>query len=47
MRPPWIFSDLDIELRPGPLMGQDNDHVLDTILRVSTRERAQLTEVLR
>jgi crotonobetainyl-CoA:carnitine CoA-transferase CaiB-like acyl-CoA transferase len=47
MRPPWIFSDLDIELRPGPLMGQDNDHVLDTILRVSTCERGELTEVLR
>ncbi len=37
MRQPWLFSDLDIEVRPGPLMGQDNDTVLDTILGLSSR----------
>src|SRR3954468_6834758 len=47
MRQPWLFSDLRVELRHGPLMGQDNDHVLDTILGLSTRERAELAEVLR
>ena len=42
MRQPWLFSDLDIDLRHGPLMGQDNDYVLDTILGLST-ERARRT----
>ena len=40
MRQPWLFSDLDVDLRHGPLMGQDNDYVLDTILGLSTSERA-------
>ena len=47
MRQPWLFSDLDIELHHGPLMGQDNDYVLDTILGLSTDERAEIEEVLR
>ena len=47
MRQPWLFSDLEVELRPGPLMGQDNDDVLDTILELSARERADVKEVLR
>ena len=47
MRQPWLFSDLDVELRHGPLMGQDNDYVLDTILGLSASERAELGEVLR
>ena len=47
MRQPWLFSDLDVDLRHGPLMGQDNDYVLDTILGLSTSERAELEEVLR
>jgi CoA:oxalate CoA-transferase len=47
MRQPWLFSDLDIEIRHGPLLGQDNDYVLDTILGISTNERAALEEVLR
>ena len=29
------------------MMGQDNDYVLDTILGLSTSERAELGEVLR
>ena len=47
MRQPWLFSGLDVEIRHGPLMGQDNDYVLDTILELSTRERADVNEVLR
>jgi crotonobetainyl-CoA:carnitine CoA-transferase CaiB-like acyl-CoA transferase len=47
MRQPWLFSDFDIDLRHGPLMGQDNDYVLDTILGLSTSERAELEDVLR
>ena len=47
MRQPWLFSDLDVEVRHGPTMGQDNDYVLDTILGLSTSERAALEEVLR
>jgi crotonobetainyl-CoA:carnitine CoA-transferase CaiB-like acyl-CoA transferase len=47
MRQPWLFSDLDVEVRHGPLMGQDNDYVLDTILGLSTEERAAIQEVLR
>jgi crotonobetainyl-CoA:carnitine CoA-transferase CaiB-like acyl-CoA transferase len=46
MRPPWLFSKLDIELRPGPLIGQDNGHVLETILGMSSGERDGLSEVL-
>ena len=42
MRQPWLFSDLDVEIRHGPLMGQDNDYVLDTILGLSTSERADV-----
>ena len=34
-------------LRHGPLIGQDNDYVLDTILGLSTSERRRLEEVLR
>ena len=47
MRQPWVFSDLDIELRPGPLLGQDNDHVLEAILGLTASERIALEEVLR
>ena len=46
MRPPWLFSDLSCELRPGPLIGQDNDHVLTTILGLSAGDRAQISEAL-
>ena len=31
MRPPWLFSDQDFDVRPGPLIGQDNDYVLSAI----------------
>ena len=47
MRAPWLFSDLECTVRPGPLMGADNDDILDTLLAVSPEERAQLAEVLR
>jgi hypothetical protein len=47
MHQPWLFSDLDVDVRHGPLMGQDNDYVLDTILGLSTSERAELEDVLR
>jgi crotonobetainyl-CoA:carnitine CoA-transferase CaiB-like acyl-CoA transferase len=47
MRQPWLFSDFDFDLRHGPLMGQDNDYVLETILGLSTSERAELEDVLR
>ncbi len=46
MRQPWLFSDLDVELRHGPLIGQDNDDILDKILSLSAGEREQLREVL-
>jgi crotonobetainyl-CoA:carnitine CoA-transferase CaiB-like acyl-CoA transferase len=46
MRAPWVFSKLDIELRHGPLIGQDNDYVLQTILGMSPGERAEVSEVL-
>jgi len=47
MRAPWLFSNLECAVRPGPLMGEDNDYVLDTLLGVAPAERARLTEVLR
>ena len=48
MRQPWLFSDLDIDLRHGPLMGQDNDYVLDRSSgSVSERAPADLADVLR
>lgn len=47
MRQPWLFSDFPIELRPGPLMGQDNRYVLNTILALSPSECEELHEVLR
>ena len=47
MRQPWLFSDLAVDIRHGPLMGQDNEYVLDTILGLSSSERAELEEVLR
>jgi crotonobetainyl-CoA:carnitine CoA-transferase CaiB-like acyl-CoA transferase len=47
MRQPWLFSNLDIDIRHGPLMGHDNDTILDTILALSASEREQLGEVLR
>ena len=47
MRRPWLFSDLAVDARHGPLMGQDNEYVLATILGLSSSERAELEEVLR
>ena len=47
VRAPWLFSDLDCAVRPGPLMGADNDYVLDAMLAVTRDERARLAEVLR
>jgi crotonobetainyl-CoA:carnitine CoA-transferase CaiB-like acyl-CoA transferase len=47
MRAPWLFSDLDIDVRPGPLLGQDNEYVLESILGLSAGDRADLGEVFR
>ena len=47
MRAPWLFSDLECAPRHGPLIGQDNDYVLVTLLGLSPEERAGLEEVLR
>jgi len=47
MRAPWLFSDLDCGVRHGPRIGQDNDYVLGTLLQLSPRERAEISEVLR
>jgi crotonobetainyl-CoA:carnitine CoA-transferase CaiB-like acyl-CoA transferase len=46
MRAPWLFSDLQCVPRHGPLIGQDNDYVLGTLLGLSPDERARLSEVL-
>ncbi len=47
MRAPWLFSDLDCRIRRhGPLMGQDNDVVLGSLLGLSAEEQAALEEVL-
>jgi crotonobetainyl-CoA:carnitine CoA-transferase CaiB-like acyl-CoA transferase len=46
MRQPWLFSDLDVDLRHGPLIGQDNDDIMVKILSLPVGEREQLREVL-
>jgi crotonobetainyl-CoA:carnitine CoA-transferase CaiB-like acyl-CoA transferase len=46
MRAPWLFSDLDCAVTHGPLIGQDNDDVLETLLGLSSDERARRAEVL-
>ena len=45
MQAPWLCSDLQCILRPGPLFGQDNDEVLETVLGLSQAERTKLAEV--
>jgi crotonobetainyl-CoA:carnitine CoA-transferase CaiB-like acyl-CoA transferase len=47
MRAPWLFSELNCAVRHGPLIGQDNDHVLETLLGLSPEERVRRSEVLR
>jgi crotonobetainyl-CoA:carnitine CoA-transferase CaiB-like acyl-CoA transferase len=47
MRAPWLFSDLSCDLRHGPLIGQDNEYVLKTLLGIPPDEIAHLSEVLR
>ncbi len=47
MREPWRFSDLPVTLRPAPLLGQDNGHVLGNILGLRPEEQAALQDVLR
>ncbi len=37
MRAPWLFSDLDCAVTHGPLIGQDNDDVLETLLGLCSR----------
>ena len=46
MRAPWRFSDLDVAMRPGPLMGQHNDEILTQILGFSTDDCDSLKGVL-
>jgi crotonobetainyl-CoA:carnitine CoA-transferase CaiB-like acyl-CoA transferase len=47
MRAPWLFSDLSCDIRPGPLLGQDNEYVLTTLLGIEPDEISHLSEVLR
>jgi crotonobetainyl-CoA:carnitine CoA-transferase CaiB-like acyl-CoA transferase len=48
MRAPWILSDADCSIRQaGPLLGQDNAYVLESILGIPAAEHAQLVEVFR
>jgi crotonobetainyl-CoA:carnitine CoA-transferase CaiB-like acyl-CoA transferase len=47
MRQPWLFSDLDFDVRPGPLIGQDNHYVLEMVLGLSEQERDEVRAVLR
>lgn len=47
MRQPWLLSGLDVALRHGPLMGQDNDDVLEGVLGLTADERKPLQGVLR
>lgn len=46
MRAPWLYSDLKVAPKHGPLIGHDNDDVLRTLLGLSEAECAQLSEVL-
>jgi crotonobetainyl-CoA:carnitine CoA-transferase CaiB-like acyl-CoA transferase len=48
MRAPWIFRDNSVcsIRRHGPLLGQDNDHVLGELLGLSAEERAACADVL-
>lgn len=48
MRAPWVFEDAamcSID-RHGPLIGQDNQYVLQDLLQLSASERESLAEVL-
>jgi benzylsuccinate CoA-transferase BbsF subunit len=48
MRAPWIMSATDCSIeRHGPLLGQDNRYVLETILDIPVDEHAQFVEVFR
>jgi crotonobetainyl-CoA:carnitine CoA-transferase CaiB-like acyl-CoA transferase len=48
MRAPWILTGADCSVRrPGPLLGQDNGYVLETILGIPAAEHAQFIEVFR
>ena len=48
MRAPWVISGTDCSIdRHGPLLGQDNRYVLETILDIPVEEQAQFVEVFR
>ena len=48
MRAPWIMSGSEWSIdRHGPLLGQDNGYVLETILGIPVEEHAQFVEVFR
>jgi crotonobetainyl-CoA:carnitine CoA-transferase CaiB-like acyl-CoA transferase len=48
MRAPWIMAGADCSIRrSGPLLGQDNAYVLETILGISPGEHAQYADVFR
>ena len=42
MGAPWIMSDGNLQARPAPDLGQDNDHVFQQILGLSETELAAL-----
>jgi crotonobetainyl-CoA:carnitine CoA-transferase CaiB-like acyl-CoA transferase len=47
MRAPWLYSDLPCAIvRPGPLIGQDNDYVMSEVLGASSETRTRLKDVL-
>ncbi|MFC2069872.1 CaiB/BaiF CoA transferase family protein [Chloroflexota bacterium] len=41
-RPPYLFSKVDYELRPAPLLGEHNEYVLKEILGMSDEEMVEL-----
>jgi crotonobetainyl-CoA:carnitine CoA-transferase CaiB-like acyl-CoA transferase len=48
MRAPWILSGADCPIRrPGPLLGQDNAYVMESILGIPTAEHARFADVFR
>ena len=47
MRAPWLFSDASCEIRRhGPILGQDNQYVLEEMLGMAPDWRTKLKDVL-
>ena len=47
MRAPWLFSDASCEIRRhGPLLGQDNEYVLEKLLGMAPDWRTRLVGVM-